>query len=180
NYVAEAEDKEYGSEGPQRREERRYYNRVESCRLEEFDEVSEMASAAPTFGAVPPGDSLENMIRDMDATFSDTLIELIDATGEKRSDVYKRAQISKQHFSKINSDPDYNPLKPTVIAFAMALRLSVDETEALLEKAGYSLSNSILFDVIVMYFLEQKNYDIFELNEVLELYDQQPVGNSAA
>lgn len=136
-------------------------------------------AAKPVPSAAKPSD-LEQRIRNMDATFSDTLMALIADTGKKPSEIYRKANISKQHFSKINSNSHYQPTKPTVIAFAMALELSLAETRALLDKAGFSLSHSILFDVIVESFLVDGDYDIFELDFVLKAYDQPLVGGKEA
>lgn len=114
------------------------------------------------FSAEPQ--TLEAMIDDMDAGFSDTVMTLIDATGKKRADIYKQANISKQVFSKMNSNSRYQPSKPTAIALCFALELNLEETQALLAKAGYTLSNSILFDVVVASFIANENYNVIALN----------------
>ena len=120
--------------------------------------------------------SLDDLVGNLDEPFSATLLRLIDATGRKDSEVYTRANIDRRHFSKIRSNADYAPSKPTVLAFAIALELTLDQTEDLLERAGFALSHSRKFDVIVEYFIQSRKYDIFEINEVLFSYDQPLLG----
>ncbi len=121
-----------------------------------------------SIGAAPQ--SLDDMFAHMDETFSTRLLRLIDKTGEKDSVIYKAANVSRQHFSKIRNDEHYAPKKNTVFAFALALHLNLDDTLDLLSSAGYSLSRSSKTDVIIRYFIEHKMYDIIELNEVLYEY----------
>ena len=110
---------------------------------------------------------LEDLISQVGETFSEALIRMIDEKGLKDPDVYRRANISRQHFSKIKNNKDYQPKKTTALAFAVALRLNLDETKDLLGKAGYILTKSSQLDMIVQFFIEQKNYDIFIINENL-------------
>ena len=120
---------------------------------------------------------LEDLLAALDEGFSGTLLRLIDERGMTDAECYKRANISKQLFSKIRSNPQYQPSKPTVLAFAVALELSLEETKQLLEKAGLALSRSSRFDVIVSYFLSVRNYNLMEINEVLFQYDLPCLGN---
>lgn len=125
--------------------------------------------------AVPA--ELAERLRNPDEGFQEMLFRKIDAAGLTDSECYKRANISKQVFSKIRSSSDYRPKKPTVLALAIALRLDLDDTRLLLDKAGYSLSNSCKFDIIVEYFIRCQNYSFFDINEALYAYDQPLIGS---
>lgn len=104
-------------------------------------------------------------------TFSKMLKRLIAESGEKNSDIYTRANIKRQHFSKMMNDDEYQPSKPTVLAFAIALKLGFEKTRELLASAGYILSNAKKFDLVISACLENKFYDIYEINEILEERD---------
>ncbi|MBQ0100043.1 MAG: RNase III inhibitor, partial [Lachnospiraceae bacterium] len=133
------------------------------------EEICSSVSAAP---AKP----LSDFTKELDESFQQMLMRKIAESGEKPSDIYHRANISKAHFSKINCDEHYKPTKKTVCAFAIALKLSPEETKELLMKAGFALSHSSLFDVIIEYFIRNGNYDIFAVNEALFDYDQELLG----
>lgn len=120
--------------------------------------------------------SLKNLMEHLDETFSQMLLRLIDERGLKDSAVYKKANIDRRHFSKIKNDINYAPNKKTVLAFAIALELSLDETKDLLMRAGFAFSSSSKFDVIICFFIENGEYDIFEINEVLFAYQQPLLG----
>ncbi|MDD4290956.1 MAG: macro domain-containing protein [Clostridia bacterium] len=120
--------------------------------------------------------SLAETIESMDEPFAVTLIWLIDQKGAKETNVYKKANIDRKLFSKIKTQKDYTPSKRTVLALAIALKLNLSETQALLTQAGYALSHAKQFDVIVEYFIINKKYDIFEINEALFEYDQPLLG----
>lgn len=111
-----------------------------------------------------------------DPGFSETLFQLIDASGKTDPEVYKKANLDRKLFSKIRNNPGYRPSKTTALALAIALELSLSQTEDLLARAGYALSPSDYRDLIVKFFISQNNYNIFELNQVLFAYDQPLLG----
>lgn len=117
-------------------------------------------------------DSLENALESLDESFAEMLFRKIDESKMTDSQCYKKAGVDRKLFSKIRSNPNYKPSKPTVVAFALALELDLEETKSLLSKAGFALSHSSKFDVIVEYFILQKNYNLFAVNEALYEYDQ--------
>ena len=123
-----------------------------------------------------PKPTLAQLLQNTDAGFSETLLKLIDRTGKKDSAIYTRANVSRQHFSKIRNNPDYKPSKATAIAFAIALELDLNQTRDLIGRAGYALTNSSKFDVIIMYFIEEKNYNIMDINATLFEFDQSLLG----
>lgn len=134
--------------------------------------------------AVPPqkdaetarAKALDDVLGELDEPFNTTLLKLIDARGKTDAEVYKRANIDRKLFSKIRTGKGYTPGKRTILALAIALELNLQETDDLLKRAGYTLSHSRIFDVIVEFFIINKKYDIFEINEVLFKYDQPLLG----
>ena len=165
NYIRSKTLDEYGTESM-------YGSRLETRRIRE-QECADMSVGA----AIPmDSDDWGQLINDLDAGFSETLLQLIDRTGKKDSEIYKKANVDRKLFSKIRNNMDYRPSKTTALAFAFALELDVDETKDFIGRAGFALSHSSKFDVIVEYFLVNRNYNVFELNEVLFAFDQPLIG----
>lgn len=131
---------------------------------------------AQEMSSIPKGRSLEDMLSDMDDTFAVTLLKLIDSKQMSDVECYKKANVSKQTWYKIINEKNYKPSKNTVIAFAIALELSLEETNSLLATVGFALSRSNKFDIIIEYFLIHGIYNIFTINETLFKFDQVCLG----
>lgn len=116
------------------------------------------------------------MLENLDEGFALTLLRLIDARGMNDVDVCKKSGVSRQTWYKIMNDRDYRPSKRTVLSFAIALELNLEETHALLATVGFTLSHSLPFDVIVEYFITRGSYDVFAINAVLYSCDLEPLG----
>lgn len=140
----------------------------------DIDRCEDMVMSAPA--AKSKMLSLEDYIDRLDEGFSQTLLKLIAQKGMTEAQCYKKANISRKHFSKIRNDKNYRPKKSTALAFAIALELSLEETEQLLKKAGYALTHSSRADIIVEYFIINGNYNIFDINDALWSFDQPLLG----
>lgn len=116
--------------------------------------------------------NIDDLMNQIEETFSQRLLRMIDERGMSDSEVYNKAYVDRRHFSKIRNDINYTPNKKTVLAFSIALELSLDEAKDLLNSAGYALSRSSKTDIIVAYFLQNKIYDMFEINDILDAYGQ--------
>lgn len=186
HYVAERIEEEYPPYPYEPIRERRFLRRLfEECRAvpddeEDFEEeirIPEFLSRKPTSaagGAKPI--SLKEMLEQEEMTFSEALLDWLIRKDLKDSDVYKKANIDRKLFSKIRNNPDYKPKKNTAIAFALAMELDLEETKEFIGRAGYALTHSSKYDIIIEYFIRQKNYNVFEINEVLFAYNYPLIG----
>ena len=146
--------------------------------LEVEREALEAAAPLPMAASSGIPGELDRLMDNLDEPFHVALLKLIDAKGKTDVEVYKRANIDRKLFSKIRKGKGYLPGKRTVLALAIALQLTLRETDELLERAGYALSHSQKFDVIIEYFILSGRYDIFQINEVLFHYDLPLLGSN--
>ncbi len=168
NYAEEQSPDEYEREIAK-------FGRITSAPYKLHNPAANIRTLLPSF---PEISSLEKRLEKQDISFSEKLLNMIDERGLKDSEAYKAANISKQVFSKIRSDKKYHPKKITVLSFAVALRLTISETDDLLDSAGYALTRSDKLDIIVAYFIEKGEYNIFDINEALFKYDLPLLGSN--
>lgn len=144
--------------------------------FQEMDLCESISLPEPSNVPLSKAATLEDALQQMDESFSEMLLRKIDESGMTDSQCYKKANIDRKLFSKIKNDKYYKPSKPTVLAFALALELPLPEIQDMLMKAGFALSHSSKFDVIVEYFILKQNYNIYEINEALFAFDQSLIG----
>ena len=181
SHVASYIDQNYVDACEMRNFERAEQINLNRLRRDKYSDLIFGKNDAPSEQSVaqmaPKALTLEELLKTEDIGFSEALLKLIDGTGKKDSEIYKKANISKQHFSKIRNNLDYKPTKSTAIALALALELRLEDTKDLIGRAGYALTNSSKFDLIVRFFIEQGNYNVVEINIALYEFDQSLLGN---
>ena len=149
--------------------------RPEGVKLQDILDINIRHATAPGLGGAKW--ALDFLLKNLELTFSEKLLELIEAKGRKASEIYVKAGITKTHFSKIKADKDYHPTKETALAFVMALHLNMEAAMDLLKRAGYALSQSSKSDIIVAYFLEHGIYKLDTVNEALYSFGCKPLSN---
>ena len=159
-----------------------YYREAETVRRRSVrklrDDASEPAPSMAVYGAFPDAGekTLDEVLANKEETFQQRLLKLIDESGMDDVTVYKKANIDRKVFSRIRCKEDYRPKKKTAVAFAIALQLDLPTMTDLLSRAEIAISPSNTFDLIVSYFVTQRNYDIYEINAALFKYGQPILG----
>ena len=178
-FISDTEDEE--DEADEAADELKEQSSSYSIDLDFLPEVKEKAetyyqTAPPAAAPAPAPESLADRIKNIDEPFMATLFRLIDEKELTDAQVYKKANIDRRLFSKMRKNRAYIPSFRTAVALAISLELDLEQTANLLRKAGYSLSHSKTFDIIIEYFISNGKYNIFEINEVLHHYDQALLG----
>ena len=168
-YVDERLTEEYRGDSRRRAKEAQIFSSSKACMPEEDAAPLEYSDQA-----MPR--SLSDLLDEIDDTFSEALLRLIDAKGKTDPEVYKKANIDRKLFSKIRNNPQYQPSKTTALAFAVALELNLDETRDFIGRAGFAISHSSKLDIIVEYFIKRGEFDIFLINDTLFSFNQPLLG----
>lgn len=156
--------------------DRRRRMRQECCLEACVEDKDDLIVSCPSSSGFEEIRDLDRFLKQKDAGFAVTLVDLIERSGKKNSEVYKKANVDKKLFSKIINNVNYHPSKQTAVAFAIALELDLAQTQDLIGRAGYKLTHSSKFDLIIEFFILKKQYDIFEINEVLFEFDEVLLG----
>ena len=174
--IAQYIDDVYVKEHTVSRRDISYSEKLWTSRSNKYASFNDSCERAQTYDCTAAPDvfakGLDKSLEEIDESFSQMLLRKIDERGISDAQCYKKANIDRKLFSKIRGDIHYKPSKNTALAFAIALELPMDETEEMLKKAGFALSNSNKFDIIVKYFIKNGNYNVFEINEALFAFDQ--------
>ena len=185
DYEAAMEDpqEEPAEEAKRRRKEERFsflnrkmVAREEECRMAPPPAYAAGAAMAPAAPKMQAKRSLDDVMQNLSETWSESLLRMITEKGYNDTEVYKRANVDRKLFSKIRSNKDYQPKKTTAVAFALALRLNLDETKDFIARAGYAFSPSSKFDLIIEYFIENEVYDFMTINLALFEHEEPLIG----
>lgn len=149
--------------------------RPEGVKIRDFFGGGVQHAAGPSLGGAKW--ALDFLLKNLELTFSEKLMELIEEKGRTASEIYAKAGIARPHFSKIKKDKDYHPTKETALAFAIALHLDIEETTDLLRRAGYSISHSSESDLIVEFYIKKGIYNIDRINNQLDLRGHKTLTN---
>ena len=168
-YVDERLTEEYRGDSRRRAREAQIFAGFKACMKDEDAATLEYCDRAMSR-------SLSDLLDEIDDTFSEALLRLIDAKGKTDPEVYKKANIDRKLFSKIRNNPQYQPSKTTALAFAVALELNLDETRDFIGRAGFAISHSSKLDIIVEYFIKRGEFDIFLINDTLFSFNQPLLG----
>ncbi len=124
--------------------------------------------------------TLDELLAGAGENFHTAFERCVKDSGMKPAEIYGRANITKSLYSKIMCNVNYRPKKETIIAFAFAMKLSLEDTEYLLKKAGHALDDCSQFDIVCKYFLEKRIFDVFAINETLYDYDLPLLGSNVS